>query len=554
MSIQKRWPVFLLLCVLLIGFVARFYKLDEKSLWSDEIATIATSMGNSIDPEAYSLRNERFDPPAPVTAKAYQLRATQSHGKNNLGQTAWVLKDNIHPPLFFWLMNLWIQAFGLDAGVLRVPAALFGVLSVALVYALALKLTRLSPDSFSEKGRQGFALLAASLMAFSAYHVDHAQDARQYTLLIGLALGAVWLMVDLIQKQGKGWPQWLLLALLLAAGLYTQYFFFLFMVFVLGRLLWQSRYGTAFLTGVLSCGLLIALLFVPWLGIFKQQMAFLAIAGHYTAGLWNPVQLPEKLWRVFCEFFLPDSKLGKLIPLLILLGWGLSNRFAKKQKKSAAFTAPVLGVTLSWLLFLGFGQIILDILRDAHTATIRRYLLLTSPAAALLLAYALYAMFWNLKQSRWQWAAVGLTGLLLLLMGADTANALLKSHTSSDEFKLAATRINQLSGPNDLVLVHKTGAMAVGMAYYLKPETRMLGLDIPNTNALLPNAPLIGKLSGIVQKLPRDSRVWLVFSHAAPSVRSRLGHWLMGEGYRVGPEYKVPGVRVYEAKRPPKWE
>lgn len=549
MRINKLWPILVLLCILLIGSVARFYKLDEKSLWSDEIATIATSMGNSIDPDAYSLRKESFDPPAPVAAEVYKLRATQAHGKNNLGQTAIVLKDNIHPPLFFWLMNLWIHAFGLDAGLLRIPAALFGVLSIALMYGLALKLTTLTPVSFSEKGRYGFALLASSFMAFSAYQIDHAQDARQYTLLICLALGAIWLMVDLIQKQGKGLFQWVLLALLLAAGLYTQYFFFLFMVFVLGRLLWQARYGTAFLTGVFGCGLLIALLFVPWLVIFKQQMVFLAIAGHYTAGLWNPVQLPEKLWRVFCEFFLPDNKIGKLVPLLILLGWGMSAWFVKTRRNTAPFAAPVLMIALSWLLFLGFGQIVLDILRDAHTATIRRYLLLASPAACLLLSYAFYASFQNLRQFRWQWAAVVLTGLFIGLMGLDAANSLFKTHTSSDEFKLAAAHINRTSSPTDLVLVSKTGAMAVGMAYYLKPETRILGVDVPNGNALLPDSPLMGKLTEAVEKLPPGSRVWLAFSHTAPSTRERLIRWLTHKGYLAGPEYKVPGVRVYEANR-----
>lgn len=548
---MKRWAVWVLAAIILLGAAARLYKLDEKSLWSDEIATIATSLGNSIDPEAYALRGESFDPPAPVPAESYLQKATQSHGAGNFAQTVQVLKDNVHPPLFFWLMNLWIHAFGLSPASLRLPAVLFGILSIGLMYAVALQLTQLSPVQFSENHRQGFALLSAALMAFSGYQVDHAQDARQYTLLICLALSAICLAVALIRKRGEQAVCWVLLALVLAAGLYTQYFFGLFAGFVALVLLfaaWKKQlpWGWA-----LGCGLLTVLLLLPWVPVFREQLGFLKLAGHYTAGLWSPIQLPEKLWRIVCEFFLPDSKAGKVMPLLVLLIWNaLRYKSAKRTPESTSLTpvSPVLLLIAGWLACLIGGQILLDVLKQAHTATIRRYLLLASPACYLLMAYALGDIAQSLKRQSERWLPLALTGVLLVWMAADTLNGLLKTHTSSDEFKLAAQSVNRQSGPDDLVLVSKTGAMAVGMAYYLKPETRMWGIDVPNFSALAVGSP---KQRAVLAHLPKSShaQVWLVFSHAAPSTRKRLSDWLTGAGYRLQGMCKVPGVQVTRWRR-----
>lgn len=549
---MKRWALLVFTVILVLGGIARFYRLDEKSLWSDEIATIASSMGNSIDPEAYALRGESFDPPAPVPAEVYKLKATQSHGAGNLARTSEVLKANVHPPLFFWLMNLWIHAVGLEPGLLRIPAVVFGILSIALMGGLAWRFTRWAPEAFTGAGRQIFPLLASAMMAFSAYQIDHAQDARQYTLLICLALGSVWLMVDLIQQSGKSAWRWVGLALLLTTGLYSQYFFLLFAMFVMGTLLWQARREKTFLLGVSACGLLILLLFSPWLAVFREQLVFLKMAGHYTSGLWNPLQLPEKLWRILCEFFLPDSDFGKVMPLLVLLGWGGSLWFARKNAAPQAPSgnlSPVLALLLAWPVFLVGGQIALDLIKHSHTATIRRYLLLASPAAYFLMAYALCAMPRNFGSSRWRWLPAGLTALLLTLIGMDSLNTLLKSHHSSDEFNLAAARINQVSGPHDLVLVNKTGAMASGLAYYLHPETRMLGVDVPTSSVLNADSALMNKLSRSVATLPKDSSVWLVFSHSSARTRNRLIDWLERQGYHTGEGVKVPGVRVYQAKK-----
>lgn len=557
---MKRLSLTALLMIVLLGGLARFYHLDEKSLWSDEIATIATSMGNSIDPDAYTLRHQSFDPPQPVPANSYWQKASQSHGLGNFNATTAVLKFNVHPPLFFWLMNLWCHFFGLTPWALRIPAVLFGLMGLPVMYGLALQLMRLNGDSFTQGQRQAFALLTTAMLAISAYQVDHAQDARQYTLLILLALISAWLATGLLQTLQTDRRRsllWLGLAFSLSAGLYTQYFFGLFIGFILVYLGWKGRYHRSFLLGLgITVGLIGLLFFFCWLPVFREQLFFLKSAGHYTAGLWRPLQLPEKLWRILCEFFLPHSPFGKIIPIFLLLIPIRAALFSKRSKGSPLriFTfralifdiSPALTFILFWLIVIIGGQIGIDLIKQTHTATIRRYLLLASPAVYLLAAYALITLGKSLQKPKGLILQGILSFLLMAFMVGDTVTMLTKRHTSSDEFRQAAQWINRSAGSHDLVLVNKTGAMAVGMSYYLKPETPMLGLHVPDYQTLTNDRPLMRQLENNLmgQRMPQR-KVWLVFSHAAPSTRKRLDAWLSARHFEITAHQKFPGVQVY---------
>jgi uncharacterized membrane protein len=551
----KRWVWLALILITWIGAGLRLYRLDEKSLWSDEIATIATSMGNSIDPTAFALRHAAFDPPQPIPAGEYLKKATQSQGQGAFAPVAQVLKANVHPPLFFWLMRGWIHAFGDQAGLLRLPSALFGTLCIPMIFWLALELTAWDPERrFSDSARTAFALLSATLMAISAYQIDHAQDARQYTLLLLLALLAMGLTIRIARQRIAPLWHWLALALTLLAGLYTQYFFFNMVVLSLGCLAWCGRHDRRFLARVLGLAVVVGIGLLPWWPVFQVQLGFLKMAGHYTAGLWKPLQLPEKLWRITCEFLMPDNPLGKVLPLIILVLALASARIQRLQRRKTSPAQPAfpiaLGILLAWIGVIIGGQIAIDLIKHSHTATIRRYLLLASPACYLLTAYGLVIIGQRLKDRRGLWIAGTLSILLCGLMLADTTHQLGQAHTSSDEFKQAALWINHAAQSNDVVLVGKSGAMAVGMAYYLRPDIALRGIDVPHYAALQDGTPLMRQLQTIIHRKPAP-RIWLVFSHEAPSTRQRLGEWLNQQGYRSCASQTVPGVatRLWEPSR-----
>ncbi len=536
MNRRRVWVI--LVVLVLLGAGLRLYKLDEKSLWSDEVATIASAMGNSIDPDAYRLRGEAFDPPGLVPASEYRLKATRSHGAGNFEATARVLEFNVHPPLFFFMMNLWLHAFGLGEAAMRMPAVLFGMFCIPMAFLAGRRL-------WPEEGER-FGLLAAALVAVSAYQVSHAQDARQYTLLVFLALAAIWFALRLVQsgRPAGRFADWLGLVLCLAAGMYSQYFFANFVLFVYGWLAWQKRRQPVFLKAMaLSLGGL-ALLGLPWLPHFSRQLVFVKAVGHYTAGLWNPLQLPEKLWRIFSEFLLQDSRPGRVLPLLIFgmaaWPWLRAWRQARQSGDRSPAWPPVLGMLLLWMLAVAGGQILIDLLKQSHTATIRRYMLLASPAFYFLIAYALL----RVRSPGWR---RGLVGLTLGWMLCNAGLMLGSRHRGSDEFKQAAAWIEAQSRPGDVVLVNKSGAIAVGMALYLPETMPMLGLEAQPVSALKEDAPQMRRLE---KSLARRSRVWVVYSHAAPSTRNRLRNWFEARRYHQGEEKKVPGVRVLLYEKP----
>ena len=98
------------------------------------------------------------------------------------------------PPLYFFVMNLWVRAAGLSEAALRWPSALFGTAAVGVMYLIG-------RDLFEDR-RVG--LIAALLLAFSRYHIAYSQEARTYSLMFLLMLLAGWFAVRIIKRESVG--------------------------------------------------------------------------------------------------------------------------------------------------------------------------------------------------------------------------------------------------------------------------------------------------------------------------------------------------------------
>lgn len=127
----------LLLLLLILGVAAglRFYNLGTQSLWSDE--------GNSA---ALAMRS--------------------------LTEIAHDAANDIHPPLYYWLLRLWTQVFGVSETPLRSLSALLGVL-------LVLATTHLGSICFN----RNIGLAAGFIAALAPFQVYYSQEARMYMLL-----------------------------------------------------------------------------------------------------------------------------------------------------------------------------------------------------------------------------------------------------------------------------------------------------------------------------------------------------------------------------------
>ena len=146
--------------VLLVGGAMRLVDLGEKSLWVDEIRSLYIARNV---PRLLGFCRTGHEPPGRYLA-------------------VWALKQLPH----------------VDFSV-RIPAALFGTLSLALV----LWIGRMLWDR-----RTG--LVAAVLLMLSPWHLHHSQDARYYAVMLFLSLAALGLdeasIIDTAEAMGVTFP------------------------------------------------------------------------------------------------------------------------------------------------------------------------------------------------------------------------------------------------------------------------------------------------------------------------------------------------------------
>ena len=235
-SISPRWRIWLVLALLVLALGLRVYRLDGQSLWADE--------GNS----------------AVLAGRSFADIARDA-------------ELDIHPPLYYFLLRIWTQAFGSSEIGLRSLSMLFGVALVATVYGLGRHLL----------GDAG-ALWAAFFAAVSPFQVYYAQEARMYMLmafLAALTAYAGWrlIAIDARTPEARGWL-WpaILYVLAAAAGLYTHYFFpvALLAINLAYLLAWVLSRGEGRIWSRLArwAGLQAAplVLYLPWLPIGVERL------------------------------------------------------------------------------------------------------------------------------------------------------------------------------------------------------------------------------------------------------------------------------------------
>ncbi len=208
-----------LLLILFLGIFLRFWHLDLKPLWMDEIITSIFSLGKNYN-----------DIPLEVVLPVEDFLKIFTF---NPGLSCNQIADNLanqstHPPLFFcWMYGWlgWLRYLGNNGWVFEVRSlpAIFGVATIIAIYFV-------NRIAFSRKT----GLMAALVMAVSPFAVYLSQEARHYTLpmlLITLSLlGLVKIQQDIEKRQQVRLWVVLIWSIINAIGLYIHYFFILALV------------------------------------------------------------------------------------------------------------------------------------------------------------------------------------------------------------------------------------------------------------------------------------------------------------------------------------
>jgi uncharacterized membrane protein len=119
--------------------------------------------------------------------------------------------NDVHPPLYYWLLKLWSYAFGTSELALRSMSTFFGVVMIVFAYLLLRRIVSRSA-----------ATLGVVFVALSPMIIRYSQEMRMYMLVTAIAVAATYVLVLAMQYDKKKY--WVIYGVLLAAGMWTHYF------------------------------------------------------------------------------------------------------------------------------------------------------------------------------------------------------------------------------------------------------------------------------------------------------------------------------------------
>ena len=249
------WPAILTGFVLLIAVVVRFVTVSP--LWLDEAQTVNIA-------------------------------------RLPLGDLASGLRHDGSPPLFYFILHLWMEVFGDGDLSVRFLPGVFGVAALPLTWLAGRRL-----------GGPTVAWSAVILMAVSPFAVRYSTEARQYSLVVVLVLIGYLAVTELLQRPGS--RRALIAAGVVTGALLLTHYWALYLVFVTGvTLVVVARRGPSPAREGARRGLVAmavgSLAFVPWIPSFLYQAGHTGTpwggAGrlrsmvdtvfHFSGGYWDP--------------------------------------------------------------------------------------------------------------------------------------------------------------------------------------------------------------------------------------------------------------------------
>jgi hypothetical protein len=348
------------------------------------------------------------------------------------------LREDGSPPLYYMLLHFWLDIAGRSEAGVRGLSLLFALLAI--------------PASFWAGrviwGTAKAAWFAAVLAAFNPFLAQYAQEARMYSLVALLVIGATACFIKAYALDGSGSRRpWIAgFAISVAAALYTHNWpiFFTMAAAMAWALLWlladSPRRRELLRDGVLGFGGLF-LLYLPWVPTTLYQAA-------HTGAPWADAPALDSLFGV------PGVLLGRMpqIVLLICAGAGVL-ALAKRENGKLSQRGRVAAVLA---ILAAFTPIIAWTLSQASPAWANRYLAVALPPLLLLAAGGLA----NARR-------LGLVGLVLVvIMWAQDAAPVEKSNVRAITSAIAPSL-----APGDLVISTQPETIPV-LHYYLPDGLR----------------------------------------------------------------------------------
>jgi mannosyltransferase len=459
-----------------VGLLLRLRDLGTRSLWVDELFGVGLAVQS----------------PATILTVLYGEEANMT--------------------LYYAFMYLWVRLVGVaaDETWMRLPSVLFGVAGLWALYRLGTRLDRPLTG-----------LIAASLAAVNAFHIEMSQEARAYTMW-ALAATLSWdALVDALDTHRR--TAWLRYVAWTSIAFYTH-FFTLFVILAQVAVVAIRARASEWRMLVVS-GICVAALCTPFLPFFLANSDGGQILHVRASDLGDLVEL----FRLFAGGSVP---LLAATAMLALIGVGMS-----LHRASRAADRAELGRALVPLLWLLVPVLMIFLLSYVKPMFKERYLFGAMPAVPLLAAIGLSALRPVLLRPL---AVLALVGLALVPI----ANGL--EIRQSENWRGAVAYLDANVQPGDgAIFISKRGQL--GYEYYagwlagdrpgaIRPDV-IEPFNWDELAATVTNyRPLASGPAELAEFAAGHPRIWLVLSHEFDSTfdgdtSEWVRSWLTRRGY-----------------------
>ena len=362
---------------------------------------------------------------------------------------------DIHPPLYYWLLKIWVMVFGNSEAALRSLSAVLGVGVVACTWAIGRRLFT-----------RWLGLIAAFVTALSPLLVYYSQETRMYMLLAFLSTFTVLLAPALSHQRSAVKGQFLafLYIVTVTAGLYTHYAYPIILVAVNLAMLLHFIRNSPFtirhspLLKWFALQIIPLLLYLPWLPTAWRQLTTWPSDGF-------PPPFTEIVQTIVTALLLglswPYQQTGLVVIVLAVVLGIPTLFFALDMAHSRPRFAAAVPLLYLWLL--------LPVLLTAYiySPAFLKFLGVAVPPLALLIALTTVELLWATSRRR---LGVILAGLLLAEVTGSSLISLSAYYTNPafarDDYRGIAQFIRAVAGPDDAIILNAEGQQDVFGYYY----------------------------------------------------------------------------------------
>jgi uncharacterized membrane protein len=381
---------------ILCGVFFRFYNIDKKVYWDDEIYTSLHVLG-STEAEWVQRSYHIVD----AVGLRTLLHPTRDDPPKTARDTirALAVEDPEHAPLYYVVAHSWVDAFGTSIAATRILSAIAGLFALPAAYWVGIELFEATYPAW----------LCVALVALSPVLVLYSQEAREYSFWSVILL-LTWATFLRAQRLGST-PAWTLYGAVLIVALYVYPTAALIALGGLAYLVVLGEPPRTLVRPALASGFAL-LCFVPWLYVMLSGLAQIhraaatVIATHNSAAETLRLFL-SNLRHDYLDFDLVQSTLANLatsLPFILLASYTVYFVCTRAPRRIWAFLVLMLVSTVA-------PFVVLDLLSGGSTTRNARYFFPLYLDLDLALAYLISVNLSAGARTRSVWQAVFLAVL-----------------------------------------------------------------------------------------------------------------------------------------------